>query len=152
MAAPAGSVDEKRGREVAACGGRRSHTSSLRMMGFAWRATRSETSVLGGAAEGSRAALQGPRGHAYALESRGPLCASPGWHSSPGATSSAAGRRRTVKALNLGHRQVSRQSAPGGQGRKLWHHQGGGRFAHAAVRPPPQVGCARAPRRPAREV
>ena len=54
----------------------RGHTSSLRIMGSACRATRSEIGVLSGATRGSRAALQGPRGYTYALESRGPPCAS----------------------------------------------------------------------------
>ena len=56
--------DERGGENVTACSpcpARRTHISSLRMMGSAW-GTRSETSALGRAEGGSRAAPQGPPG------------------------------------------------------------------------------------------
>ena len=56
--------DERGGENVTACTpcpARRTHISSLRMMGSAW-GTRSETSALGRAEGGSRPAPQGPPG------------------------------------------------------------------------------------------
>ena len=56
--------DERGGETVTACTpcpARRTHTSSLRMMGSAW-GTRSGTSALGRAEGGSRVAPQGPPG------------------------------------------------------------------------------------------